>query len=57
MSKMIFQHIVCHGDVPIKSADGQFVVFSTKKGAQDKVKEMKVSGFKDLKIKVNYIYL
>ena len=65
---MIFQYVICHGDKPLRSVGDEFLIFATKKAAHDKVKHMKSLGdthiygkdefrSKDLKIKVNYIYI
>jgi hypothetical protein len=68
MAKMIFQYIVCQNNKPLKSVDGEFVIFSTKKAATEMVKQMKSRGdrhiyghdefnAKDLKVITNYLYL
>lgn len=65
---MVHQYIVCHKGKPLKSVNGEFVIFATKKAAQEKVKHMKSLGdmhiygrdefkAKDLHVVTNYLYL
>jgi len=68
MTTLVHQYIVTQKGKPLKSVDGEFLTFSTRKAATEKVRHMKSLGerhiygrdeflSKDLKVVTNYLYL